>query len=109
MLSTTDVIFALIPSLVSGLFCALSWLFMRRARKNAVRPRVIAELASSLTELQDAYEALLASHKKLRSRISMRDLREKRSNGSDMPDSTTDPAGWKRQMRLQLRKDGVLK
>lgn len=83
--------------------------FVAKTNKRSVSLRRIAELEATLTELSDAYAALLDSHKKLRSRISMRQLREKRGNGSDIPDPASDPAGWKRAMRLQLRREGVLK
>ena len=83
--------------------------FVARNSKRSLSLRKLAEVESTLTELSDAYDALLESHKKLRSRISMRQLREKRKNGTDVPDATTDPDGWKREMRLKLRQSGVLK
>lgn len=60
----------------------------------------MAHVEASLTELTDAYDALLTSHKKLRSRIGMRHVRENRENA--VPDSQTDPAGYKKAMRLKL-------
>lgn len=69
----------------------------------------LAELESQLTELYDSYHALLASHKKLRSRIGMREVREKRRSGETNgtappaePDPQKDPEGWKRHMRAKL-------
>lgn len=66
----------------------------------------IAALSSEMTELSDAYAALLRSHKKLRSRITMRENREKGSADDD-PDlsSGTD----KRQLRLAAKSAGLLK
>lgn len=61
----------------------------------------MAQVEASLTELTDAYDALLASHKKLRSRIGMRHVREDRKENA-VPDSATDPAGYKKAMRLKL-------
>ena len=80
------------------------------AKKNArsLSLSKLADLEATLTELLDGYNALLESHKKLRSRIGMRENRRKRANG-EIPDPTTDPDGWKRAMRLQLRRDGILK
>lgn len=70
----------------------------------------VAAISAQLTELDDAYHALLDSHKKLRSRIGMRELREKRRNDDDnapppgdAPDPQSDPEGWKRHMRAKLR------
>ena len=71
----------------------------------------MAEVEVALTDLTDAYDALLASHKKLRSRIGMRNVREKRQNGDNLgePDARTDPDGYKRAMRLKLRESGALR
>lgn len=68
----------------------------------------IAELQSAVTELHDSYSALLDSHKKLRSRIGMRQLRERKQVDEppihdDVPDYRTDPAGYKREMRKKLK------
>lgn len=68
--------------------------------------RQIADLAAGHTELSDAYDALLTSHKKLSARIRMR---EHRGNGKLPADdldiaTTTDKAA----LRLQLRKRGLL-
>lgn len=81
--------------------------------KNAVSLRKIAELESTLTELLDSYYALLTSHKKLRSRIGMREVREKRGNGvnssSAPPDSEAGRAEFKSRLRLQCKERGLLK
>jgi hypothetical protein len=81
--------------------------YVQQNNKRALSLRKMAEVETTLTELSDAYDALLASHKKLRSRISMRQRRAK-DETDDMPDPKTDPAGWKRAMRLKLRNQGVL-
>lgn len=67
----------------------------------------LAEIETSITELTDSYSALLTSHKKLRSRIGMREVRERRANGQDELDLavTTD----KRELRNELRARGLLK
>ena len=92
-------------------FCKNAVAFIESGNKRSVSLARIAEVEATLTELSDAYSALLASHKKLRSRITMRENRAKAANGADtdLPDSRTDPDGWKRAMRLQLRKEGVLR
>jgi hypothetical protein len=67
----------------------------------------IAELSAEMSELTDAYGALLKSHKKLRSRITMRENREKgmdQGTGSDLS-SLTD----KRALRLAAKGAGLLK
>lgn len=53
--------------------------------------RQLAQLSAEITELTDSYSALLKSHEKLRSRIGMRELREKRAAGPSPPevDSST--------------------
>ena len=67
----------------------------------------LAEIETAITELTDSYAALLTSHKKLRSRIGMREVRERRKNGQDELDLsvTTD----KNQLRQELRAKGLLK
>lgn len=67
----------------------------------------LAEIESAITELTDSYSALLTSHKKLRSRIGMREVRERRKNGQDELDLavTTD----KNALRQELRAKGLLK
>jgi len=62
----------------------------------------ITEIETALTELSDSYDALLTSHKKLRSRIGMRELREREAPEAD------DPATWKQRTRAKLAKDGKL-
>ena len=63
----------------------------------------IARLEASVTDLHDSYEALLDSHKKLRSRIGMRKVREARGKASaDVPDAENDPEAWKAAMRQRL-------
>ena len=67
--------------------------------------RDLVSISSELSDLRDLYEALIASHKKLRSRIGMRRLREK--NSDEMPDPAVDPAAWKREMRKKLHIQGA--
>lgn len=71
--------------------CA-KWIEQNNAKSKSLSE--IARLSADLTELDDAYHALLDSHKKLRSRIGMREIRERRKkgNGEDthVHDATTD-------------------
>jgi hypothetical protein len=62
----------------------------------------LTEIEVELTELKDSYAALLTSHKKIRSRIGMRELREREA------DQTNDPATWKQRARAELVKAGKL-
>lgn len=67
---------------------------------------------TSLTELLDSYQALLTSHKKLRSRIGMR---EHRVNGKadDLPAAApadeSGRAAYKQQLRDKAKRNGWLK
>lgn len=68
--------------------------------------RDIRAMQLHLAELEDLHEALSASHKRLRSRVGMRELRSRRKaadNGFDShPSAPMDPEEWKKQKRLEL-------
>lgn len=66
----------------------------------------LARLSAEVTELGDAYVALMEAHRKLRSRIGMRELRA-RGQDNKLPD-TTDPGATKRELRAELAKAGKL-
>lgn len=78
----------------------------------------MAAFDKGLTELSDHVSSLEASHKRLRSKYGMRDLRERRKESDDdeyrrflakqgeLDLSTTQD---KRALRLELRKKGLLK
>lgn len=126
MLSTELSTFFLISSVLLLAFCvAIYWWVLKLARycrdavafvqnqnKNAVSLRRIAELEAVATELLDSYNALLESHRKLRSRIGMRITRENRKeNGLESetpPPDEAGRAGYKAKLREKLRKDGRL-
>lgn len=62
-----------------------------------------------IQELDDNHEALAASHKRLRSRVGMRDLRARRNESKnepgdhpELPQPSRDQEEWKRQMRVKL-------
>ena len=84
---------------------------LQTQNKRSVSLAKLAEVESTLTELSDSYEALLASHRKLRSRITMRANREKRANGAESDDGSppADEAGraaYKNALRDAARKKG---
>lgn len=99
-------------ALVLALFCTLLCLvatrnaqnaadFVSQGNKRSTTLKQLSEIQAELTDQADAIAALHDSHKKLRSRIGMRHLREQRKD--DLPDSTTDPQGYKREMRKRLQ------
>lgn len=84
-------------------FCKDTEEFIKLQNKRSLTLAKITEIETTLTELQDSYDALMTSHKKLRSRIGMRANRA--ANGSSeggIPDARVDPAGYKKAMRLKL-------
>ncbi len=65
----------------------------------------LTEIECELTEHNDSISALHTSLKKLRSRVGMRENRaQSKSNSPEIPDSKTDPAGYKTYMRHKLGK-----
>ena len=64
----------------------------------------IAEISAELTELSDAYDALLKSHKKLRSRITMRENRAKKRQDDGQTEAERDDV--KTNLRVLARKQG---
>lgn len=119
-LSTGALIFAVSCAVLSVALGLLCWVNARHARLYAANCEVwvqkvakmrdptaaVAALSSEMTELQDSYQSLLKSHKKLRSRIGMREVREKAGSdpGSDLSSETD-----KRQLRLAVKAAGLLK
>lgn len=91
-------------SVLGMIFSLAAVNYTKKQNKRSVSLREIAILSDEVTNLGDAYASLLASHKKLRSRIGMRDKRAKDNddNGSGEPDPRTDPQAWKTYMRKQL-------
>jgi hypothetical protein len=77
--------------------------YVNEQNKRSLSLKKMAEVETSLTELTDSYDALLTSHKKLRSRIGMREHRAPEADREGaIPDSQRDPSGYKRAMRLKL-------
>lgn len=90
--------------------------YVESENADAVSLRRMAEMEASFTDLRDSYESLLTSHKKLRSRIGMRELRskDKPENGADgEPDmfriDDAQKAAYKNRLRQDLLKRGLLK
>ncbi len=104
MLSTILGFTALLFSLISLLYAVHCKKTLEERNARSVSLREIAVLSEEVTNLGDAYASMLASHKKLRSRIGMREkrARDATQNGSEIPDPRDDPDGYKRAMRLKL-------
>ena len=86
-----------------GAYCRDAVEYVVNSNKKALTLRRMAEVEATLTELTDSYQALLDSHKKLRSRIGMRAVRENRENGVDS--STTID---KTQLRHTAKQKGLI-
>lgn len=98
---------------VSALFAiaalGVSLVAMQFALTNKRSDRDYRNLLLHLVELEDDFEALSASHKRLRSRVGMRELRKRRAskeNGDDRADES--PEDFKKRMREKLHR-GELK
>jgi len=107
MLSTVLSTAALLLSLIAFVFALICVRATRRAaeyvavsNKRSVTLRQLSDIQAELTDQADAVAALHENHKKLRSRIGMRHLREQRKD--DVPDPTADPQGFKHEMRKRL-------
>lgn len=96
----------------------ISLVAMQFALTNKRSDRNYRELLLHLSELEDLHEALAASHKRLRSRVGMRELREKRKTSDDVPaalgvngPAANDPVQsreeWKKMMRLKLHRGEI--
>ena len=92
-------------------YCAQCSDYMHQNNIEALKDSKLGELVRDMAEVRDDLSSLQASHNRLRSKYSMRDLRERRKREQDDPNgeldlsSTTD----KRALRLELRKKGLLK
>lgn len=84
----------------------VSFLAMQFALTNKRSDRDYRRLLLHLSELDDRLEATSASHKRLRSRVGMRELRARRKNGTGEDDEVAarqeNDAEWKRRKRLEL-------
>lgn len=105
-LSTGIALVALALSSVCFVGCYAAVMF---ASKLARERRDLRDIIGQIVELDDRFHALNDSHKRLRSRFGMRELREKRKhehNDADdtpeLPEPSRDVAEWKKQMRVKL-------
>lgn len=77
--------------------------YVTKHNKASVSLKRMTDLEVQMTEISDSVTALHESLRKLRARITMRQHRAEPKNTADgIPDSKTDPDGWKRAMRIQL-------
>ncbi|MGI9457522.1 MAG: hypothetical protein ACR2NU_13240 [Aeoliella sp.] len=88
-------------------FCREAVEHVMTQNKNAVSLARTAELEAAVTDLADSYHSLLTAHKKLRSRIGMREVRAKRADGEsgDNDLHSTDKA----VVRLAAKSAGLIK
>ena len=104
MLSTVFPYIALVIAVGS---LGISFVAMQFALRNKRDERNYRKLLLWMQEIDDQHEALSASHKRLRSRIGMRELRERKKgaqNGSGEPaDPEPGTPEWKQAMRLKLQ------
>ena len=94
--------FAIVFSIVGVLYGIAAVRFAQKHNKSSVTLHELTKLQTELTEHSDSIIALHASLAKLRARIGMRKVREDANKGDGLPDSITDPEGWKAAMRLRI-------
>lgn len=97
---------------IGSLALVVSFFAIQLALRQVRDERDFRGLMLFCQELDDNFAALSASHKRLRSRVGMRELRAKR-NGEDNGDGITEhdresPEEWKKKMRAKLHR-GELK
>jgi len=95
-------------------YCASCVDWVNENNLEALSSSKIAECERSLTELWDSHQSLLASHKRLRSKYGMRDLRERKKNGQDEETEEMFPdddkkAAYKAKLRNECRAKGLLR
>ena len=94
---------AMLASLLAVLYALNCW---RRVSASTISPKTFREMQIAQADLQSSMQDLLASHARLRSRVGMRELREKRAaedmdqEGSD--DARAPLAGSKATLRRKL-------
>ena len=102
-LSTVISILSMVFAVAGVCYGMTALKYVRRYNKSSVTLRHLTKLETELTEHADSIAALNDTLHKLRSRVSMRTLRDKKKdNGDDLPDAKTDPEGWKAAMRLRI-------
>lgn len=86
-----------------GAYCRDAVEFVRNQNKKSVTLRRMAEVETSLTELTDAYDAMMTSHKKLRARINMRAVRDDKKNDAKSGNGVDKDA-----LRLAAKERGLI-
>ena len=78
--------------------------FIRKSNTASKSLAKLTKIEAELTEHADSIASLHQTLHKLRSRVGMRELRqrEKTQDIAAEPDARTDPAGWKQHMRVKL-------
>jgi len=78
--------------------------YVEKRNTNSLSLKRMTEIQAELQEQHDSIEKIHEMLHKLRSRQGMRDhrARKKEANSDGIPDSTTDPAGYKAAMRVKL-------
>lgn len=86
-------------------------IWVQKENKDAVSLRRMAEVEATLTDLADSYHALLKAHKKLRSRIAMRNRNHDKSEVDLEPVIDVDAASTpnKNELRVAAKQLGLLK
>lgn len=75
----------------------------------------IAEISSEMTEVTDALQSLIKQHKRLRSRIGMRNLRKRKKDAANGGSQTVEldlepaPTGKKAELRREAKKQGLMR
>jgi len=82
-----------------------------RQNKRSLSLSKLAEIETTLTELTDSYAALLTSHKKLRSRIGMREHRDKTGKEvvDTLPTTEAERLAYKSRLRDRAKSSGYLR
>jgi hypothetical protein len=86
---------------------ALSVFAFQLSMRRYMDVRDFRAMRLALGELDDRLIALGDSHKRLRSRVGMRELRARRGQSENGVDESTSADEWKRQMRMKLHKGEI--
>lgn len=108
MFGLAFVVFLSIYMLRLGAYCRDAVEFVQNQNKNAVSLRKMAELETAVTDLSEAYDCLIKGHRKLRSRIGMREKRQRDKNDAELdPEART--AIEKSQLRARAKANGLIR
>lgn len=91
-----------------------AWQELEKIARERSEKSQLAALQVEVTDLADAYASLLDGHKRLRSRIGMREVRARKKNGADPEQLNADlndpaaKAAYKQAFRTQMKEKGML-